>query len=198
MKKTIIAILLIGFTMGAHSQHFTTTAYVDQDVSCYGNHDGYIQVNNEPAREDGYLFYCKKDRDTIVNKSGTFNHLAPGTYKVWVESMDGEHGPYFTLKVLTPKVLNVKFKPYKYPTIADPLGDLGIDITGGTQILQPYLVTWYQYIDKSKALTRILSSDENNMATYMPGVTAGNYKVIIEDDRGCFKTKDYLLRNKKK
>jgi len=186
MKKTIFGILLFCLPIVVNAQLFTSEAFVDQHISCYGNNDGFIQIRNTPPDDLTYLYYAKNGRDTIINTRGEFLHLKPGTYKVWSTNGVGQKGPNFTLTVLSPKALTAKFVTYKRPTMDDPFGDLSVEITGGTANLQPYLVSWYY--------ESTLINPVENMKLDMINLPAGKYMVVIEDDRGCFLNRSFLFR----
>lgn len=171
---------------------FVMDAYVDQHISCRFNNDGYIQVNNNPTSI--YDYYLKRGKDTIHNQHGTFKGLKPGVYKVWSTNFMGVTKKT-KLRVESPKSLKVRFDIEKYPTVADNTGDVYLYITGGSPNLQPYLVSWFR-INKDNTLTRLNPDPDDNFKDYMLGLPAGNYKVIIEDDNGCFLEKALRLKKK--
>ena len=166
---------------------FTLNAYIDQHISCYGNADGYIQAECTPS--GNYEFTLKRNKQPdIVNNTGTFKPLKPGTYKVYaVNTDDGEEMVSSKLKVTQPLKLKVKFEFISSPEIIDGVGTVQANITGGSPLLQPYLVTWKDV--NGNIMNDLLT---NNFATVMD-LPAGKYSVTIEDDNGCFLTKSFKL-----
>jgi hypothetical protein len=169
---------------------FTMDAYLDQEISCRFNADGYIQINNTPAGQ--YEYFLKKGKDTFYNQHGTFKNLKPGVYKVWSKNILGVTKTT-TIKVTTPLKLSAKLIPLVKPTGNNADGILLADIKGGTQQAQPMLVTWYKHVGDS-TLIHLNPNPNDNFATQMENLTAGYYTVVLEDDHGCFYTKKYLLR----
>lgn len=152
------------------------TAYVDQDVSCYGNNDGYIQACYS---EPGATFTLKGYKFSQTNTSGTFQGLKPGIYTVKVNNAS------IVLTVTQPKKLGIKFKVVKPKNNPLMPGSIEATLSGGTAELQPYLTFWHK--------DGILLNPEENYKTFMEGLSAGNYSLTIEDDRGCFLTKEVKL-----
>lgn len=163
--------------------YFEMVAYIDQPISCYGNGDGYIQINNSVANPN-YLYFLKLGKNTFQNKTGSFFNLKPGTYTVWATNGTQFSVKKVKLKMTQPKVLRMEFEILKPATQDVPLADLQVNIFGGTNSLQNYLVTWYN-MDNER-----LNTDDTNMATQLFGLPPGKYKVVIEDDNGCF-AEDY-------
>lgn len=195
MKKLLSLIIIIMMsTLCAKSQTFTLNAYLDQEVSCKGNNDGSIEADCSPSGSYTYkLTRTSVYADSIVNSSNgcRFQGLKPGTYKLVATSATGVKKTT-TIKVTEPGLLKIKFAVDAAPTTNTSTdGALVIDITGGTAILQPYLVTWM------KGGVQVNDPLTNNFATYLDGLSIGLYTVTIEDDHGCFLTKSYTLRKKK-
>ena len=195
MKKTILILSLMLVALFSNSQNlanFDMIALVDQQISCRGNNDGFITVECYPASVS-YDYYLKLGKDTIHNTNGQFHNLRNGTYKVWVVNPMGVTKTA-TLKMDFVRKLTIDFMPQFYPKktpLNDSSGVLSINITGGTALLQPYLATW---TDKNGTILNDLLT--NNYATTIENLPAGKYTVVVEDDRGCFATKSYLLKRK--
>lgn len=185
MKKILLLTAII-IPMITKAQSFEFKPYVDQEVSCYGNNDGYIQGVVKP--DGDYTFTIKKGTYTSTNKSGTFTKLPPGSYKIC--ATNGKITKCETLTVTQPKKLAVKFNVTKYPTATEN-GGISLDISGGTAELQPYLVTW------KNSQCVIMNPDPNdNFSVFEDNLPADVYMVTIEDDRGCFFTDSYKLNKK--
>lgn len=174
--------------MIAKSQSFEYKPYVDQHISCYGNNDGYIQSVAQP---DGlYKHTISRLSFKDSNSSGTFIKLKPGVYKVC--ATDGKTTKCSKLTVTQPKKLSAKFVVDVYPT-KTTLGQLSLNVSGGTAVIQPYLITWYN----SKGVILNPWPEYSNFATSINNIPADTYTIKIEDDNGCFLDKSYKLINKK-
>ena len=187
MKK-ILLLIVIMFPLITKSQSFEFKPYVDQNVSCNGNNDGYIQAVATP--DANYKFTISRLDFKDSNSSGTFIKLKPGVYKVC--ATDGKTSKCSKLTVTEPKKLSAKFIVDKYPTKTN-LGQLSIEINGGTTNIQPYLITW----TNSKGLVLNPWPNYSNYEMTIENITSDVYTVKIEDDNGCFLTKSYKLINKK-
>mgnify|MGYP003345403725 FL=1 len=188
MRKIILLLLLTTTQLLANSQDFKFNAFLDQEVSCKGNNDGSIQATCTP--EGDYKYVISKKGFTDSNPSGFFRGLKPGTYKV--SATNGKVTKKMNVKVTEPKALTIKFVVEKYPTSQDDGGILTVNVSGGTQDLQPYLITWVN----SQGVT-INSEPGQNFSLSESNLPPDTYEVTIEDDHGCFLTKSYKLKKKK-
>lgn len=187
MKKILLLIVIL-FPLITKSQSFEFKPYVDQNVSCYGNNDGYIQAVAVP--DGNYKFTISRLDFKDSNSSGTFIKLKPGVYKVC--ATDGKTTKCTKLTVTEPKKISAKFIVDKYPT-KTTLGALSLEVTGGTTDIQPYLITW----TNSKGTVLNPWPDFSNFAMSIDNIPADVYTIKIEDDNGCFYNKSYKLVNKK-
>lgn len=185
MKK-ILSLIVILFPLITKSQSFEFKPYVDQNVSCYGNNDGYIQAVSVP--DGNYKFTISRLDFKDSNSSGTFIKLKPGVYKVC--ATDGKTTKCTKLTITEPQKLSAKFIVENYPTKTS-MGTLIAQVKGGTTDIQPHLITWFN----SKGT--VLNRDDNPYAIFMGDLTSDVYTIKIEDDNGCFLTKSYKLVNKK-
>lgn len=188
MKKVLITlfILMMGITSFAQHTPATVYAYVDQIISCNGNHDGYIQAAlpfNHP--EYDHLKFQLTDSATntvIINGHGGFFGLDKGIYTLTTFADGYTFNTVTGLEVLEPEPLAVEWFVMKRPAAStDSTGILGISVTGGTQELQPYLVTWINGWTAER-----LNDELNNFATSLEDLPYGTYQVEIEDDHGCY------------
>ncbi len=192
MKKIILIAVLFCSQVQAQDTR-CLTAYVDQHISCNGNNDGYIQANYS---EPNATYTLKGYKFSQTNTSGTFQGLKQGNYTVKVNNAS------ISLTVTQPKALAIKFKVVK-PTRTPPTnvpvpfgttpidnedGSIDVTITGGTANLQPYLTFWHK--------DGVLLNPEENYKTFMEGVSAGTYTLTVEDDQGCFLTKEIKVVNR--
>ena len=197
MKKLTLIAAIFCLTTTANSQSYIN-AFVDQHVSCYGNHDGRIQCGGD---NENYYFKLKGRKVTRYAAS-EFNNLAPGTYTITAYTIPQAFNVPTTsylyldtqivLKVTTPKKLSIRFLRLS-PNKGKSNGVLEAIIKGGTCELQPYLTTW----SRIDVTPNILLNPVENFITYVPNITSGTYQLTIEDDRGCFLTKEYILKEKK-
>jgi Zn-dependent M28 family amino/carboxypeptidase len=186
MKK-ILFFFVVLIPMITKSQSFTFKPLVDQNISCYGNNDGSVQLDAEPASNYKYTISRLTFKDS--NSSGIFRNLKPGVYKVC--ATNNKITQCSKLTITEPKKLSIKFAVDKYPTTKDPMGTVVIDVLGGVSVLQPILTTWIN----SKGVQ--MNDVNNNFATYMENMPADTYTVKLEDDNGCFLTKSFKLIKKK-
>lgn len=187
MKKILLLIIILSPWI-TKSQSFEFKPYVDQNISCYGNNDGYIQAVAVP---DGkYEFTISRLSFKDSNSSGTFTKLKPGVYNVC--GTDGKTKKCLKLTVTEPKKLSAKFVVESYPTKIS-MGSLIVEVKGGVTDIQPHLVTWFN----SKGTVLNPYPEYSNYELSMGNLSADVYTVKIEDDNGCFLTKSYKLVNKK-
>lgn len=187
IKKIMLlfAITITQFT--AKSQDFKLDVILDQEVSCKGNNDGSIQATCIP--EGNYKYIITRGKFTDSNPSGFFRDLLPGVYTI--TATNGKIIKKSKVTVTEPKSLNVKFIVESYPTSANLNGGaLSIEVSGGTTILQPYLIIW------TNSDGMILNEDDV-YAMFLSGLKPDRYSVKIEDDHGCFLNKSYQLKKKK-
>jgi hypothetical protein len=187
MKKLLLIAVLFCSQVQAQDTR-CLTAYVDQHISCNGNNDGYIQANYS---EPNSVYTIKGYKFADTNTSGTFQGLKPGNYTVKVNNAS------ISLTVTQPKPLAIKFKVVKPTQTPAPFGTTPIDnedgsidatITGGVAENQPHLTFWHR--------DGVLLNPEENYKTFMEGVSAGTYSLTVEDDQGCFLTKEIKVVNK--
>ena len=188
MMKKIMLLFIIAITqLTAKSQDFKLEAYLDQEVSCKGNADGSIQAVCKP--EGDYKYTISRLTFTDSNPSGFFKGLVPGVYKI-TATRDGKRFQSAKVTVTEPKTLAAKFVVNSYPTGDSPNnGSLSLTISGGTTILQPYLVVW------TNSTGEILNENEV-YAMQLDGLKPDTYSIKIEDDHGCFLYKKFKLVKK--
>ena len=188
IRKVMLLVLITMSQFVGKSQDFKLNAILDQEVSCKGNKDGSIQSSCIP--DGNYKYTISKSTFTQTNNSGIFRDLVPGVYKI--TATNGKVTKKMNVKVTEPKALTIKFVVEKYPTSQDDGGILTVNVSGGTQDLQPYLVTWVN----SQGVT-INSEPGQNFSLSESNLPPDTYEVTIEDDHGCFLTKSYKLKKKK-
>ncbi len=194
MKKIILTLSIILVSIISHAQ-FQLNGYIDQTISCYGNNDASIQINAYPLGVDIWTdppinnVLCKNRNLTTnslqINNTGFFNGLAPGSYLTC--AFIGEDSLCYIFEIEEAIPLDIKFN-INTPLSCINKGELGIDITGGTYIIQHHLTTWTntEYPDS------ILNKNDN-FALFLDNLDEGSYNVLVEDDHGCFFNKTYSL-----
>lgn len=187
MIKKIMLLFIITITqLTAKSQDFKLNVILDQEVSCKGNKDGSIESTCIP--EGNYKYVITRGKFTDSNTSGNFRSLVPGVYVV--TATNGKVIKKSKVTVTEPKALAVKFTAESYPTSSDLSGgSLSVQVSGGTVILQPYLIVW----TNSKG---IVLNENDCFATFLSNLKPDIYSVKIEDDHGCFFDKSYKLKKK--
>ena len=187
MKTLIFALLFAATT--THAQQWQLQAVVDQQISCYGNNDGYIHAYVWYGNAN-MQFKLKGRKYTSTNTDGHFYGLKTGSYTVTATDAVGTKQTK-VLKIDKAYKLYGKFVPVVRPTKGNSDGVLQIDIRGGTANLQPHLVEWW------KDGVKLNDHPDQNWQNLMDNLSAGTYEVRLEDDNGCFWKGKYQLRNKK-
>ncbi len=157
---------------------FTLSVIEDQPISCFGNTDASLQATASPSGTYTYTV-VSPDASTSSNQTGYFDQLMPGTHTVY--TTDGGCTTSGTIFFLEPDPLAITLVTDSMVSCLGNDGQLTACITGGTNILQGYLTWWTNAMGDT--LNDVLT---NNFALTLGNLSAGNYNVSIEDDRGCF------------
>jgi len=159
-----------------NSVAFSNSVYLDQPISCFGNNDGSIQAI---ASGLGGPYTYILDGSAAVNTTGFFNNLGPGTHTVC--ALSGLSIACDTITLIEPAPLAASFTIDSFVSCHGNDGQLSINITGGTNILQGYLTWWVNAAGDT--LNDILT---DNFALFVDSLPVGTYTVYVEDDHGCF------------
>lgn len=187
MKFIITLLTLLSFT-STSAQTFTATAYIDQQISCHGRTDGYINIMAYPAvttMNPQFTYILSSSDTTISNNHGMFLNLPAGEYAVCA-TLDSESICH-ALTIVEPDSIIIN------PTTENPVtcgmsdGVISLEITGGTTDLQPYVVTW-----KGSA-GNVINNPTEYFSMYEDNLSYDIYKITVEDDRGCFAEKTYPI-----
>lgn len=194
--KTIlftIYLTLLSFLGFSQITTFQIDAEVDQNISCYGNHDGFIVARLHGVYPGlNVQFYLLNENDSILtnNAYGAFFNLPKGLYKVIAKNQFFQSNKVDSLIIKEPEKLNIEWTIVKHPyEYNDSDGILAIDITGGTANLQPYLVWWLDGFT-GDTLNNLLI---NNFATVMFDLRYQTYQVVVEDDNGCTAVSEFYF-----
>jgi hypothetical protein len=186
MIRKIMLLFIITMTqLTAKSQDFNLNVILDQEVSCKGNNDGSIQASCIP--EGNYKYIISRGKFNDSNPSGFFKGLVPGVYTVI--ATNGKVTKKSKVTVTEPKALAVRFLVNSYPSLDNNAGSLTVEVTGGTTVLQPYLIIW------TDSKGSILNENEIYIMQ-LDNLKRDTYTVKIEDDHGCFLAKSYKLKSK--
>jgi len=159
--------------------NFTLAVSEDQPISCNGNMDAALQATCSPSGSYTYTIVSPTAASTS-NTNGYFNNLESGTHTIY--ATDGACVATQTIFFLNPAPLDITFFTDSMVSCLGNDGQMTISISGGTNILQGYL-TWWTKVGSPDTLNNVFT---NNFAVTLSNLTAGNYNVAIEDDRGCF------------
>lgn len=187
MKFVITLVALLSFT-SLSAQTFTATAYVDQQISCHGRADGYINIIAYPAvtiMNPQFSYSVSSIDTTITNDHGMFFNLPAGEYVACVV-LDSE-SICNALVIIEPDPIIINPNTENPVTCGMSDGAISLEITGGTADLQPYVTTW-----KGSAGNAINNPTEY-FSIHQDNLSYDTYKITVEDDRGCFAEKVYTI-----
>ncbi len=145
-----------------------------QDVQCFGDNDGSFEITFNSG-EAPFKFILSTEPSKAVDNA-LFEGLAPGTYSVTVQDVNGCEaivsgitigGP---LAALEATVNNSQDEV----CAADDDGSFDVEVTGGTA---PYS---YSLGDPNGTYTTIAGTVQN-----FTNLDAGFYEVYVRDDNGC-------------
>jgi hypothetical protein len=184
IKKLLI---LLMFSSNLHAQTFTTTAYIDQEISCHGNKDGYISIvaYHSTSSTSEFTYSLSNNDSTIYNNHGMFLNLPKGVYTVCAILNTESQCHVFTL--VEPDSIIIKPNTEDLVTCGMNDGAISLEITGGTTDLQPYVVTW------KGSNGNIINNSTDYFSTYQDNLSYDTYTIKVEDDRGCFAEKSYTI-----
>jgi hypothetical protein len=161
---------------------FGLNLVLDQPISCNGNNDGSIQATGIGTGPFTYIL----DGGAAVNFTGFFNNLGPGTHTVC--ALVGLAIACDTITLVQPDPLAATFNLISPVSCQGNDGEVEINITGGTNLLQGYLTWWINAAGDT--LNDVLT---NNFALDLDSLPVGPLSVVIEDDRGCFFTANTIV-----
>ncbi len=140
------------------------TNSISTDITCFGSDNGTITINANGGT--GVLQYSN-DNGATYQATGTFSNLAPGTYNIIVEDVNGCQATT-SLTIVEPTAITASASLIN-TTCSAANGSLQISAAGGTGNLS-YSI--------NNGVSFQASNNFNNLL-------AGNYTIIIEDDNGC-------------
>lgn len=170
-----------------HAQTFTTTAYIDQEISCHGNKDGYINIiayHSTPSTSE-FTYSLSNNDSTIYNNHGMFLNLPEGVYTVCAILNTESQCHVFTL--VEPDSIIINPNTEDLVTCGMNNGAISLEITGGTTDLQPYVVTW------KGSNGNIINNSTEYFSMYEDNLSYDTYTIKVEDDRGCFAQINYAI-----
>lgn len=191
MKKLLFILLMSFIGLSTSAQNIVLKAVVDQPISCHGNADGYIQADVTYPLNGDFVYTLTDDAGKvhISNMTGFFKPLNAGIYSVSARDMQFHTSNTVSdLEIIEPDEIKVEWTVEKYPTTGSN-GELSINITGGTPVLQSYL-TWWINGWTGEVLNDL---NTNNFATNLDNLDYGVYQVQIEDDHGCYSISEFYF-----
>ena len=140
-----------------------------RNVSCYGAHDGSINLNISGGLNPVTLVW-----DDNINAGNQRNQLAPGIYSVTIR--DGAPcNIRETFMISEPQQINLTAKTINAFECDNPnSGSIDLTVTGGTP---PYHFQW---------------SDGNNSED-LKNIPAGRYSLIVTDSKGCSQSAQFEI-----
>lgn len=181
-------LILLLFSINSYSQSFTTTASIDQQISCHGNKDGYINIKAYPTSLiiNPEFIYSLSSQDTIMyNMHGSFFNLSANEYTVC--AILNNDSSCHTLTIIEPDSIVIRANTESPVICGENNGAISIEITGGTTDLQSYVVTW-----KGSA-GNIINDATEYFSMFEDNLSNDTYNITVEDDRGCFAQINYAI-----
>ncbi|GBL35469.1 hypothetical protein EMGBS15_10640 [Filimonas sp.] len=158
----------------------------DQDISCFGNHDG--SVSAAASGGSGNFTYDVDGANLFTNVTGFFQGLSSGVHTVCAREWPSNLIVCGTSFVFEPDPLTASFTIDSLVLCNGGGGQLSLAIAGGTANSQPYLTLW------TNTNGDTLNDQTNDIyAITLGGLPAGAYHVRIEDDHGCVLNTDTIL-----
>lgn len=145
---------------------------LDQPVSCHGSQDAAIQVTVNGTG----IYQFSLDGGTVSNTSGYFSGLGAGTHTVCTTEIGCSWCETITLTEPDALVMNLHVDHPAGCGLSN--GQLSASVSGGTTLIQPYQLSWYNAIGT-------WLNPMNSSQTVMNGLSSGTYSVWAEDDHGC-------------
>jgi 2',3'-cyclic-nucleotide 2'-phosphodiesterase (5'-nucleotidase family) len=155
----------------------TLDLLVDAPISCYGMSNGSIQAS---ASLEGQAYTFTLNGGVATNTTGFFDMLGPGTYTVCASN--GIGSTCSNIVLTEPAQLTATLSIDSTVSCLGNDGAISAQVSGGTAILQPLVLTWSAGVNASSIY-----------ATSVNGLSVGTYTVTVEDDNYCFTTATIYL-----
>jgi len=172
-------------TIAGNACQFTLTVASDQPISCPGDNNASLQANVTPSGSYTYTIVSPTQASSS-NTNGYFIQLEAGTHTVIASN--GTCVAFQTITFINPDPLDIDFTTDSIVSCLGNDGQLSIFITGGSNILQPYLTWWMN--SAGDTINDVLN---DNFAITLSNLPADNYTVHVEDDFGCFYSESTTL-----
>jgi len=150
----------------------TLDLLIDAPISCYGMSNGSIQAF---ASLEGQPYTFTLNGGVATNTTGFFDMLGPGTYTVCASN--GIGSTCSNIVLTEPAQLSASLSIDSTVSCLGNDGAISAQVSGGTAILQPLVLTWSSGVNASSIY-----------ATSVNGLSVGTYTVTVEDDNYCFAT----------
>lgn len=165
-------------TIAGNACQFALTVDSDQPISCPGDNNASLQASVTPSGSYTYTIVSPTQASSS-NTNGYFIQLEAGTHTVIASN--GTCAAFQTITFINPDPLDIDFTTDSIVSCLGNDGQLSVFITGGSNILQPYLTWWIN--SAGDTINDVLN---DNFAITLSNLPADNYTVHIEDDFGCF------------
>ncbi len=140
-----------------------TTSFTSNDISCFGNADGSVQLDPPAAGRPPYQYSLD---GTTYQFSGLFAGLAPGNYQAYLTDGNGCTGSV-SFVIREPAVLQANTSVSPVQCFGNADGMINVTTSGGTAPFQYSL------------------DNVNFQSTNQFAVPAGNYTVYVKDAHQC-------------
>jgi hypothetical protein len=169
---------ILMLTIAGNACQFALTVDSDQPISCPGDNNASLQASVTPSGSYTYTIVSPTQASSS-NTNGYFIQLEAGTHTVIASN--GTCAAFQTITFINPDPLDIDFTTDSIVSCLGNDGQLSVFITGGSNILQPYLTWWIN--SAGDTINDVLN---DNFAITLSNLPADNYTVHIEDDFGCF------------
>lgn len=158
-----------------------------QDVSCYGENDGGINLTGTGGSGQFLFKISKIVGDTISNTTGVFDELQVGSYGLVVENdfpgcLDkSNYGGLITVSQPDSLVLNISKNDISCHGLQD--GEIISIVSGGTPA---YTNRWQKKIGDTAW------SDVNSSSSTLIDLTSGTFRLTVTDNHACIKSSEEI------
>lgn len=157
-----------------YDPQFTPVTVAKEDVSCYGDRNGVINI--QPSADGNITGYSLNSLDATTQEEPVFQNLRPGEYRVFVKEGPDCYMAY-PATIEEPDPLTFDTVNVTDPNCpGDPGGSAQFRASGGNG--------GYQYSLDGR------NFQENN---FFANLTAGNYKVVVKDQEECLESEVFTV-----
>ncbi|WP_298487865.1 hypothetical protein [uncultured Maribacter sp.] len=166
-----------------------------KDPLCAGEESGSAEVIINGGTGSFTYAWSQSGGADIISTGYKATGLPAGNYQVMVTDENGcPNGIPLTFTLTDPAPLDVPFiEDVQTACEAIAGGNGGLSAAGYSSGVAPYTFTWYEVISTTDVNDVVQTGEslvyqetvpEGGTSTY-PGITAGDYKVVVKDANGC-------------